>query len=744
VRDDMKPHESVAERFNIRRLIRDARRAEAPANTPTLDWRRLVRRRLAVLGAIIGVWALVIQGRLLYLQVVEHDDLVRLAERQQNQTMEAAAKRGDLIDRHGQVLAYSVDGDAIYAVPDDIVDPVSAAGRICAALDRCTASERAELTRRLSRKGAFAYVKRQATPPEARRVAALGIDGVGFHKESRRYYPNRELASQAIGYVGVDNHGLAGLEAVYDRTVRGQPGRILFQHDARRRALESRVERPATAGATLELTLDSNLQYIVERELAEGVDEHGAEAGTAVVMDPTSGEILAMASVPTFNPNRFKDASQAALRNRVVQNIYEPGSTFKVVTASAALMEGAFSLSDRIDCSPGYIHIGARRISDVHRYGVLPFEDVIVKSSNVGAVKVGLRLGAETMGRYARRFGFGRAAAHEFMGEEPGILWNPARLDVSGLASMAMGYQVSVTPLQMVSAVASIANGGELVAPRIVRAVVRNGRRTAAERQVVRRAVTPEVAATLTAVMEQVVERGTARAAKIDGYMVAAKTGTAEKVENGRYSGRYNASIVGFAPSRAPRFALLVVIDSPSEKGYFGGGVAAPVFKRIVERALRLYGVPPSISAEPPLLVTRRAEGGITTVPAHMAPGSPVPAVVQASLRDGAVPDLSGFSARDAVRALASLGLHARLRGQGVVVRQSIEPGAPVQTGAVCGLSLGHPEPVEPADNSQPRDEEVTAAAEGSSIHGSEPASVLRRASDRIAAESSSDMRDQR
>jgi cell division protein FtsI/penicillin-binding protein 2 len=609
VRDDMKPHESVAERFNIRRLIRDARRAEVPANTAALDWRRLVRRRLTVLAGIIGVWAVVIQGRLLYLQVVDYDYLVRLAERQQNQTMEAAAKRGDLIDRHGEVLAYSVDGDAIYAVPDDIVDPVSAASRICAALDRCTATERAELTRRLSRKGAFAYVKRQATPPEARRVAALGIDGIGFHKESRRYYPNRELASQAIGYVGVDNHGLAGLEAMYDRTVRGQPGRILFQHDARRRALESRVERPATAGATLELTLDANLQYIVERELGEGVAEHGAEAGTAVVMDPTSGEILAMASVPTFNPNRFKDASQAALRNRVVQNIYEPGSTFKVVTASAALMEGAFSLRDRIDCSPGYVHIGARRISDVHRYGVLSFEDVIVKSSNVGAVKVGLRLGADTMGRYARRFGFGRAAANEFMGEEPGILWNPARLDASGLASMAMGYQVSVTPLQMVSAVAAIANGGELVAPQIVRAVVRNGRRSAAERQVVRRTVTPEVAATLTAVMEQVVERGTAQAAKIDGYMVAAKTGTAEKVENGRYSGRYNASIVGFAPSRAPRFALLVVIDSPSEKGYFGGGVAAPVFKRIVERALRLYGVPPSISAEPPLLVTRRAEG---------------------------------------------------------------------------------------------------------------------------------------
>ncbi|MGH9163406.1 MAG: penicillin-binding protein [Vicinamibacteraceae bacterium] len=685
--DSNKRREGIASALNIRRLIRDARRAEAADRPrPARASRDLIQRRVAVLAFVLGFWAMGVEARLVYLQVFAHDDLIALAERQQNQTVEAPAKRGELVDRNGHVLAYSVDGDTIYAVPSDIEDPELAAAQICAQLDDCQPEE---LARRLARNSAFAYVKRRASPEEARRVAALGIDGIGFHKESRRYYPNRELAAQLIGYVGVDNVGLAGVEASYDKVIRGKPGRLIFQHDARRRALLSRIERPPTAGATVELTIDARLQYITERELRAAVEKYGAKAATAVVMDPHTGEILAMASVPTFNPNAFRQASKEARRNRVVQNIYEPGSTFKIVTAAAALTENAVSAEEMIDCNPGYILIGRRRVDDDKRYGRLSFEDVIVKSSNVGAIKVGQRLGAETLGRYARRFGFGRVTSKDFLGEEPGIVWAPSKLTDSGLASMSMGYQVSVTPLQMVTAVSSVANGGELLRPRIVRATIRNGSRRETTRQVVRRTLTPQVAAEVTTILEQVVERGTlAHFAQVDGYTIAGKTGTPWRVENGRYTGRYNPIVVGFVPSRKPRFTIMVVVEAPTKGGYYGGPIAGSVFKRITEEALRAYGVPRNIDPSPPLLVARESSSSEAEA-VRASATSDVPRVIAASVRKGAMPDLYGMSARDATRTLASLGLHVRLRGNGGVLEQSIEAGETVKRGAACTLSLG-------------------------------------------------------
>ncbi|MPZ16855.1 MAG: PASTA domain-containing protein [Luteitalea sp.] len=719
--DSNKRREAFAAALNIRHLIRDARRAAAADRPrPARAWRDLVRSRVAVLAFLLAFWAAAIEARLVYLQVFAHEELVALAERQQNQTVEAPAKRGELVDRNGHVLAYSVDGDTIYAVPSDIEDPEQAAARICAELNDCGPEGREDLARRLARDSAFAYVKRRASPEEARRVAALGIDGIGFHKESRRYYPNRELAAQLIGYVGVDNVGLAGVEASYDKVIRGRPGRLIFQHDARRRALLSRIERPPTAGATVELTIDASLQHITERELRAAVEKHGAKAATAVIMDPQTGEILAMASAPTFNPNAFRHASKEALRNRIVQNIYEPASTFKVVTASAALTEQKVSLDEMIDCDPGYILIGRRRIDDEHRYGRLSFEDVIVKSSNVGAIKVGLRLGAETLGRYARRFGFGRVTSKDFLGEEPGIVWAPSKLTDSGLASMSMGYQVSVTPLQMATAVSSVANGGELLRPRLVRATVANGRRRETTRQVVRRTLTPEVAGQVTTVMEQVVERGTlAHFAQVDGYTIAGKTGTAQRVENGRYSGAHNPVVVGFVPSRNPRFTILVLVEAPTKGGYYGAVIAGPVFKRITEEALRAYGVPPDIDPSPPLLVARdnsspEAEAVLASTT------SDVPRVIAASVRKGVMPDLVGMSARDATRTLASLGLLVRLRGDGAVLQQSVEAAQAVERGALCTLSLGRMPPererAEPVAETRMADASVggDAAARGS------------------------------
>ncbi len=292
-----------------------------------------------------------------------------------------------------------------------------------------------------------------------------------------------------------------------------------------------------------------------------------------------SGEILALANWPTFNPNAFSRSDKEPRRNRAVQDLYEPGSTFKVVTASAALEEGVMHLDEKIDCAPGHISFGSRVISDVHRYGVLSFTDVIVKSSNVGAIKVGLKLGPERLSRYVSRFGFGQTTSPDFRGENPGIVWSPTSLDSSALASVSMGYQVGVTPLQMAAAVSSVANGGTLYEPHIVRALVKDGRRTEVAPKAVRRTITERTAAELTAVMEAVVERGTATAAKIEGYTIAGKTGTAAKIVDGRYSqSDYNASFVGFLPSRKPELTIIVVIDSPRAKGYYGGVVCCANF----------------------------------------------------------------------------------------------------------------------------------------------------------------------
>ena len=656
---------------------------------PAFAWRITLKRRVVVAVILLVAWSAAIEARLVYLQVGRHADLTGRAERQQLRTVETTAKRGDILDRSGRVLAYSVDADSIYAVPTDIPDPDAAAAALCNALDGCVADERQALAGRIRRGRAFAYVRRQVSPDEARRVAALDLEGIGFMKENRRFYPNKDLAAHVLGYVGIDNTGLNGLEAAYDTLVKGRPGTVLIQTDARRRAF-SRIERPPTTGATLELTVDQYLQHVAERELRAGVEENRAAGGTAVVMDPRTGEILALANWPTFNPNAYRAAGKETQRNRAIQDLYEPGSTFKIVTASAAFEEHVVEADDPIDVSAGNIRFGARVIDDDHRYGVLSFTDVIVKSSNVGAIKVGMKLGPERLGLYTKRFGFGRRSSPDFPGESAGIVWDPSKLTPSALASVSMGYQVGVTPLQMAAAVSSIANGGELFEPRIVRAVITDGARTPVPHKVVGRTVSAGTAALLTGIMEQVVTRGTGTRAKVLGFTAAGKTGTAQKVINGRYStSEYNASFVGFIPSRQPLFAIVVVIDSPHGKNlYYGGSVAAPIFQRIAEASLRHQGVPPSIDAAPPVLVARREDPRErpTSGPAEL------PAIV--ALGGGTTgsaplfPDLRGLGARDALRMLARIGLTARLHGAGIVVEQDPAAGGAIERGAVATLRL--------------------------------------------------------
>lgn len=658
------------------------------ADTPTRHWRTTLKRRIAVAAAFLLLWSSGIEARLVYLQVYRRAELSARAERQQMRTVTAPAKRGEILDRHGHVLAYSVDAASVYAVPTEIETPTAVVDALCGVFGDCTRAERQDLVERLSRRKPFAYVRRQITPDQVRRIADLQLQGIGFVNENRRFYPNKYLAANVLGYVGLDSTGLAGVESSYDMLIKGKSGTVLIQTDAKQHAF-SRIERPPTEGASLELTLDEYLQHVAERELQAGVEWAGAEGGSAIVMDPTSGEILAMANYPTFNPNVYGEFKDDQRRNRAIQDLYEPGSTFKIVTASAALQEKVFTPESPIDTNPGYIRFGSRIIDEDkhHNYGLQTLKGVIVHSSNVGAIKIGLRVGAERMSEYVKRFGFGRAESPDFRGESPGIVTPASRLSDGALASMSMGYQVAVTPLQMVTAAAVVANGGELVVPRIVRAVIRDQQRQPVPHKVAGRVITPEVAAELTDIMESVVTDGTGKLSQVAGYTVAGKTGTANKVENRRYSPTdYNVSFVGFVPSRKPVFAIVVVVDSPHKVPPYGGSVSAPIFKKIAEAALRYDGVPPTINPEPPILVARHDENYEQPTSGPVQP--PAIMTIGGASATSTFPDLTGLSARDALRTLSRLGVMARVHGTGLVTAQQPEPGTPVDTDSTATVWL--------------------------------------------------------
>ena len=652
-------------------------------------WQSTIRTRVLVAAVFFALWVVAIEARLVWLQVYRHDYYVTRADKQQKDTVDVPGRRGDIVDRNGQTLALSVDVETIWAVPNKVQDPDATVARICQAIGGCSLEDKNLYAKRLRQKRSFVYLRRRIPPDAAARVAALKLPGISLMTEQRRYYPNRELAAHVVGYVGVDGDGLGGIEAAYESKISGEKGEVLVEVDARNNVFTKRVRRAPTTGATVELTIDRVLQHFVEGALQDAVLYHRAAGGTAIVMVPQTGEILALANYPTFNPNVYNDSKIEDLRNRGVQDLYEPGSTFKIVTASAAIEEQAFRMDEEIDVSAGAIHVGSREIKDVHASGVLSFTDVIVKSSNVGAIKIGLRLGPERLGRYIRRFGFGTRVCPDVEGETAGMLSEPGRWSDSTLASVSMGYEIGVSPLQMAAAVSSVANGGMFVQPRLVRALRRGLSRTEVTPLELRRTVTPETSAELLTIMEQVVQRGTGTAAAVQGYTVAGKTGTAAKVVGGRYSKtEYHASFVGFVPSRQPALTIIVVIDSPHRGPLeiFGGVVAAPVFKRIAEAALRHLVVPQTINPAPPIVVTASAAEPVPTMmptTGHLSAsrldvvtGSPV------------VPDVRGLGAREAIHRLARLGLVSRLTGDGVVIDQDPAPGTLLESDTVCRLWL--------------------------------------------------------
>lgn len=667
-----------------------------PAPLDPNAWRRTVTARLLIVTLVFGAWAAIIEGRLVYLQVYDHQHLKAEAEEQQSSHVTMTARRGNIVDRQGRLLAYSVDADSVYAVPSRIPSIPATLDKLCAALD-CSVSEKELLRKRFGRQKSFAYVRRWVTPHQASTVMALDLPGVGLLKEPRRFYPNRELAAHVLGYVGIDRDkegherekGLGGLELLYDNIVRGRDAALLVQADNKGRAF-SRVGPQPVPGASLELTIDLYLQHIAERELKAGVEENRAAGGSVVVMDPNNGEILAMASYPTFNPNQYRLADGNHRRNRAVQDSYEPGSTFKMITAVAALEEGVVTPDTMIDTGDGTFQMPGRTVRDTHGHGTIPFSDVIALSSNIGSIKVGWKVGAERFVKYLARFGFGRTLSPDFKGSENGgIVWPlDTWTQYGALASVSMGYQINVTPLQMAAAASAIANGGEVIKPRVLRAVIEGGHRRLVPRDVVGRVASPGTIATLTTILEAVVDRGTAKTTQIAGFTSAGKTGTSKKVDprTKHYTAEYNASFVGFVPSRKPALTILVWIDTPTAGKTYGGSVAGPVYQRIASEALQYLGVPSGDAPPATVLVKNRAETGMKVSgpirPLTILPPAP-------GTGELALPDVRGLGAREALRVLARLGLTARVGGDGLVLEQDPPPGTVVEPGATCRLLLG-------------------------------------------------------
>ena len=562
------------------------------------EFQRLPPFRLFVFALTAGLWLALIVVRLWDLQIRQAPRLAEKAQQQQEDVIEIAARRGRIYDRNGVELARSTPVDSIGVFPTKVGDPELAATLLAEVLRENPNSLRKKL-----KKKRFQWVRRLAEPAEAERIRELPLAGLHFEKESKRYYPKGTVAAHILGAVGIDHTGLAGLEQTFEAKLRGVSGERSVQVDALQHRYASQMIQEPVPGYDLVLTIDQRIQVTAEKELGRAIEETQAEAGTIVVMDPVNGDILGMASWPTFDPND-REPSKTDLEHRknyALSHMIEPGSTFKVVTVAAGLEEKVTTPEEMIDCERGGIYLLSRWIRDHKPFALLSVADVLARSSNVGTIKLGLRLSPERLHRYARAFGFGQPTGLPLPGETAGLLrpwerWHPA-----AIGSVAIGQEVGVTALQMARGVSVMANGGSLVTPRIIESIVSpQGEPTKPDVRESSRVLNPDTAAIMRALMERVVREGTGRRARTPGYRAAGKTGTAQKVdpETGRYSTKdYVASFVGFAPVNAPSIVVVIVLDSPVGM-YYGGQVAAPVFPRVATEVLRFRDVPPELPLE--------------------------------------------------------------------------------------------------------------------------------------------------
>jgi cell division protein FtsI (penicillin-binding protein 3) len=684
------------------------------------------RQRVTVVVFVLVAWMLIIGGRLVHLQVGQHEDLSRRAQKQQQHAERTNALRGLILDRNGRELARSLDVDSFVAVAtDDKFDPRETAKKLASVLGLEESPLRARLEEAQRAKREFVWIARQVDPEQAAKIHEFGLAGVRAVKEPKRYYPNGALAAHVLGFVGMDDKALGGVELFQNAALRGEEGKTVLDSDGRRKTFNS-LEVEAQPGQSVVLTIDQNIQYQAERAIARAMEQTRAKSATALVLDPRTGEILALANAPTFDPNHAKKIAEDVRKNQALQNIYEPGSTFKIVAYSAAIEEKIVSPTDLIDCQMGSINLLGRTIHDTHAYGTLTITEALAKSSNVAAIKLGLRVGKERMYNYMMRYGFNQKTGIELKGETRGVVRRPEKWHPSSMGSVAIGQEVGVTPIQMAAAFATIANDGVRVAPHLVREVQdANGQMLQRTTPETHRVLSAETARTLRLMLESVtLSGGTAKAAQLDGYTAAGKTGTAQKIDpqTKAYSKtKYVASFVGFAPVENPAVVIIVVIDEPAGS-YYGGTVAAPVFREIAESVLPYLDVAPDTEFKTPTnaeqnlalaTIPNEAEGTMHHAPQHTAQATSASSASDAMLpqlkareRGGAggvgevvyaaaaerallMPDIRGRSVREAQRICAQLGLELEAHGDGRAVGQSPAVGAHVEAGQTVRVEFG-------------------------------------------------------
>ncbi len=647
------------------------------------------------------------------------------------------AKRGTIYDRSGNELVTSVSVDSAYAFPPQIKDKPAAADKIAEALSM----DREDVYNRLTQNVGFVWIKRRIDYDSAQRLKALKISGVELVEESRRFYHQESLAAHVLGFAGDDNQGLIGIEAVYDKDLKGVPGRIVIEKDAVGRNIPEALHKfiPPVQGNNLVLTIDQTIQFFVERELDKIIDEHHPKLAVIIVMDPKTGEILAMGNRPTFSPGDWrKDPQSVWDHNPSIWYNYEPGSTFKIITAAAALEEGAVKLTDTF-YDPGFIKVADRTIRcwNDGGHGSQTFVEVVQNSCNPGFITVGLRLGKEKFYKYINAFGLGEKTNISLPGEEVGIQIPEKEATDLNIATMSMGQSIAVTPIQLLTAASAVANGGVLMKPSLVKAVTDGEGKVVKEfkPEVVRQVISKNTAQTLMDLLTNVVFKGTGRNAFVDGYGAAGKTGTAQVVESGGYAaGKYVGSFVGFAPADDPQIAMLVMVAEPTSYIYYGSQVAAPAFKAIAQDTLRYMKVPERPNLEKPKLpfvfeenrvkmtmpnvvnypvedaqnvlknagfsVQIRGEGKIvySQIPnggAEVLSGTTVILELQphgnGSSGEVTVPDLGGLSIKEAGSILEKLGLHLNPSGSGLAAAQQVAPGTKVPSGATITVEFQPP-----------------------------------------------------
>ena len=680
-----------------------------------------IRKRVACLFLIISVIMMGLIGRLLYLQFYKSAWLSENAVDQRIREIPVEAKRGIIFDRHGRELAVSVSTESVYAIPAEIRNHEETAARLAAIL----ALDENSLRNKLKKRQAFTWIKRKIDPETARQVQMLNLPGIGLTQESQRYYPHDNLAAHVLGFNGIDSQGLDGVEMTFDSYLKGRSGSIVIEYDARGREIPQASHRfvPPVEGNNVYLTIDLVIQQIIERELDRVMKETQAKAATIIAIDPRDGGILALANRPDYNPNKFSEVSPKLWRNIAVSNVYEPGSTFKIITTSAVMSEHIVKADERF-YDPGEVEVQGRNIHCWKHggHGSQTFAEVVQNSCNVGFVNVGLRLGRDPFYRYIDAFGFGRVTNIDLPGEAKGLMIDRTKATPINIATMSIGQSIAVSPVQLVTAAAAVANDGQLLRPQIVREVKDKSGQVVRGFQpdVIRQVLDPTTTKQVKEILESVVTQGSGRNAYIEGFKIAGKTGTAQKVGAGGYlPDKYVASFVGFAPADNPQVAMLVIIDEPVGL-YYGGQIAAPVFGAVMKDVLQYLKVTPQPSAnlakpaapdthvlipsvinlsvpeaikelEKAGLKPRIEESGDRIADQIPKPGSRIPTgsgvllytmTPRYQAGEVTVPDLTGRTPRESADMLAELGLVINPVGtDGTVIKQDPLPGSKVLSG---------------------------------------------------------------